>query len=162
LIYLITIRPNLAFAVISLAQSMSKPLESHWVEANGVLGYIQGTLEFVIKYTDSFDVRLTGFLDSDWAGNLNDRRSITCYAFNIGSRAISLSNKKKNNVSLSLEEAEYQVVCATMFKEVWLRRLLHDARGEKKDPTIIKCDNQISSKLANNRVFHKNSKHSDT
>jgi len=73
-----------------------------------------------------------------------------------------LSNKKKNNVSLSLEEAEYQVVCATMFKEVWLRRLLHDARGEKKDPTIIKCDNQISSKLANNRVFHKNSKHSDT
>jgi len=148
--------------VNSLAQSMSKPLESHWVEEKGILGYIQGTFDFGIKYTDSFDVILTCFPDSDWAGNLNDRWYITCYAFNIGSKAIPLSNKKKNNVSLSLEEAEYQVVCATMFKEVWLRRLLHDARGEKKDPTIIKCDNQISSKLANNRVFHKNSKHSDT
>jgi len=63
LIYLTTTRHDLAFAVSSLAQSMSKPLESHWVEAKGILGYIQGTLDFGIKYTNSFDVRLTGFSD---------------------------------------------------------------------------------------------------
>lgn len=61
LIYLTTIRPDLAYAVIALSQFMSKPLESHWVVAKGVLRYLQGTLDFGIVYTDSFDVRLTSF-----------------------------------------------------------------------------------------------------
>lgn len=50
----------------------------------------------------------------------------------------------------------------TTCEAVWLRRLLHDAREEKKVATVIKCDNQISIKLANNPVFHKNTKNIDT
>ena len=73
LIYLTTTRSDLAFAVSVLSQFMSKPLENHWVAAKGVLRYLQGTLDFGIKYTDSFDVRLTGFSDSDWVENLDDR-----------------------------------------------------------------------------------------
>jgi len=81
---------------------MSNPPESHWMAAKGVLRYIQGNLYFAIKYIDSFDVRFTGFSYSDWALNLDDRRSITGYAFNIGSGVISWSNKKQNIVSLYL------------------------------------------------------------
>lgn len=89
---------------------MSKPLENHWVAAKGVLRYLQGTLDFGIKYTNSLDVRLTGFSDSDWVGNINDQQSITSYAFNIGFGVIELSSNKKNNVSLSSAEAEYQTM----------------------------------------------------
>ena len=42
LIYLTTTRPDLAFVVSVLIQFMSKPLESHWVAAKGVLRYLQG------------------------------------------------------------------------------------------------------------------------
>lgn len=130
--------------------------------AKGVLRYLQWTINVEIKYTDSFDVKLTGYLDSDWARDMDDRRSITGYAFNIGSGVISWSSKKQNAISLSSIGAEYQVVCATTCEVIWLRRILHDAWEEQKDDMVIKCDNQSSIKLENNPVFHKNTKHIDT
>lgn len=134
-----TTRADLAFALSVLSQFMSKPLASHWVAAKGVLRYLQGTLDFGIKYIDSFDVRLTCFSDLDWAINQDDRQSITGYAFNNGSRIISWSNKKHNTASLSLAEVEYQSMWATMCEAVWLRRLLHDSREEHKDAAISKA-----------------------
>jgi len=35
--------------------------------------YLHRTLDFGIVYTDSCDVKLTGYSDSDWAGNADDR-----------------------------------------------------------------------------------------
>eukprot|EP00253_Pinus_taeda_P029530 PITA_29530 len=102
------------------------------------------------------------FLDFDWAGNVDDKRSITSYAFSIGSGVITWSNKNQNTISLSSVEAEYQAMCATICEAVWLRRLLLDAGKEQKVATMIKCDNQCSIKLANNLVFQKNKKHIDT
>ena len=68
---------------------MTQPHENHWRATRGVLRDLQRTSNFGILYFDSFDVKLTGYTDSDWAGNLDDRRSITGYAFNIGSGVIS-------------------------------------------------------------------------
>ena len=86
---------------------MSKPRESHWTTAKSVLRYLCGTVHFGILYTDVSDVTLAGFSDSDWAGNLDDRRSITSYAFNIGSGVIAWSSKKHSTVALSSCEAKY-------------------------------------------------------
>jgi hypothetical protein len=162
LIYLTTTRPDLAYSVSVLSQFMSKPLESHWVAAKSVLRYLCGTVNYGILYTDVSDVTLAGFSDSDWAGNLDDRRSITGYAFNIGSGVIAWSSKKQSTVALSSCEAEYQALCAATCEAIWLRRLLKDAGKEQKNPTSIKSDNQSTIKLAYNPVFHKNTKHIDT
>ena len=67
LIYLTTTRPDLAYPVSVLSQYMSKLLESHWNETKGVLRYLQETVDYGIIYTNSYDVRLTGFTDSDKA-----------------------------------------------------------------------------------------------
>ena len=141
---------------------MSKPLESHWNAAKCVLRYLQGTIDYGIIYIDSYDVRLTGFTEPDWAGNIDDSRSIIGYAFSIGSGVITWSNKKQNTVSLSSAEAEYQAMCAATCEAVWLWIILQDVVEEQKDATTIKCDNRSSIKLANNPVFHKNTKHIDT
>eukprot|EP00253_Pinus_taeda_P006746 PITA_06746 len=102
------------------------------------------------------------FSDSDWGGNLDDRKSITGYAFNIGSEIIAWSSKKQSTVALSSCEAEYQALCAMTCEAIWLRRLLKDAGKEQKNSTPIKSDNQSTIKLAHNPVFHKNTKHIDT
>ena len=141
---------------------MSKPLESHWVAAKSVLRYLSGTINYGILYTDTSDVTLAGFSDSDWAGNLDDRISITGYTFSIGSEVIAWSSKKQSTVALSSCEVEYQALCAATCEAIWLRRLLNDAGEEQKESTIIKTDNQSTIKLAYNPVFHKNTKHIDT
>jgi len=109
---------------------MLKTLESHWVAAKGVLRYIHRTLDFGIVYTNSCDVILTGFSDSDWDGNVDDRRSIIGYAFSIGYGVITWSSKKDNTISLSSAKAEYQAMCAVTCEAVWLRRLILDAGEE--------------------------------
>jgi len=86
---------------------MSKPLEKHWVAAKCVLRYLQGTIDFCVKHIHSSDVNLTGFSYSYWAGNLDDKRSITCYSFNVGSRLIAWSSTNQIIVSLSSAKEEY-------------------------------------------------------
>ena len=141
---------------------MSKPLEIHWNAVKGVLRYLQRIVDYGIIYTNSSDARLTRFTNSDQAGNVDDPRSIIGYAFNIGSRVITWSSKKHNTVSLSSAEAEYQAMCVATCKAVWLWRILQNVGKEQRYATTIKCDNQSSIKLANNPVFHRNTKHIDT
>lgn len=107
LIYLTTTRPDLAYAVSVLSQFMFKPLESHWNVTKNVLRYLQGTVDYGIIYTNSSNVRLAGFVDSDWTENVDDRRSIIGYAFSVRSKVITWSSKKQNTVSLSSAKAEY-------------------------------------------------------
>jgi hypothetical protein len=153
--YLTTTRPDITYFISVLSQVYGKT-------SKGVLRYLKGTIDYGIKYTDSFDVELTGYLDSDWAGNLDDQRSTTGYAFGIGSGIVSWSSKKQPTVSLSSTETEYKALCATTCEVVWLRRLLQDVGEEQRKATIIKCDNQSSIKLENNLVYHSRTKHVDT
>ena len=115
--------------------------------------YLKWTINFGIKYTDSFDVELTGYPNLDWASNLDDKRSTTGYAFSIGSKIVSWSSKKQPTVSFSSTEAEYKAWCVATCKVFWLRRILHDVGEEQKNATVIKCDNQSSIKLENNPIF---------
>eukprot|EP00253_Pinus_taeda_P030431 PITA_30431 len=102
------------------------------------------------------------YSDSDWAGNLDDCRSITGYAFSIGSGVISWSSIKQSTVALSSCEAEYQALCAATCEAIWLRRFLSDAGEGQREATSIKTNNQSTIRLAYNPVFHKNTKHIDT
>jgi hypothetical protein len=157
--YLTTTRPDISYYVSVLSQFMEKPHESHWNAAKTLLRYLKGTLDYGIKYTDASNVELTGYSDSHWAGNMDDRRSTTGYAFSIGSGVVSWSSKKKPTVSLSSTEAEYKALCVATCETIWLRRLLQDVGGERKEPTMIICDNQSSINIAKNPIFHARTKH---
>ena len=51
---------------------------------------------------------LVGFTDSDWAGDLDDRKSTAGYIFTLGSRPITWYCKKQSAISISSAEAEYR------------------------------------------------------
>ena len=138
---------------------MAKPNDSHWIAAKKVLRYLKGTMNFGLLYTNKFDVQLVGFSDSDWAGNLDDRRSTTGYAFNIGSGVVSWSSKKQPTVSLSSTKEEYKAMFGATCEAVQLRRILEDIGEKKTKPTKVYCDNQRAIKLAHNPVYHARTKH---
>ena len=53
---------------------------------------------------------LVGFIDSDWAGDPDDRKSTACYVFSLGSGPVTWACKKQQDLALSSAEAEYQAV----------------------------------------------------
>ena len=105
---------------------------------------------------------LTGYVDSDWAGSVDDRKSTSGYVFHMGSGAISWASKKQPVVSLSIVEAEYVAAIAEECQAVWLRRVLRDLCHEQEEGTTIYCDNSSAIALSKNSVFHKRTKHIDT
>ena len=75
--YLTTTRLDISYEVNILSQFMSKKNEIDWKDENKFLRYLKGTVNFGLLYTDKFDVQLAGSFYSDWAGNPNDRRSLS-------------------------------------------------------------------------------------
>jgi len=56
---------------------------------------------------DGTDVRLHGHVDSDFAGDVDSRRSIISYVFTLGSEAVSWVSRLQKIFSLFTTEAEY-------------------------------------------------------
>ena len=54
---------------------MVEPKRVLSIAAKHVLRYLAGTMDYGLDYRRSDGVSLIGFTDSDWAGNVADRRS---------------------------------------------------------------------------------------
>lgn len=152
--YLTSTRPDLMYVVSLISRFMEEPKETHWNVGKMILRYVNGTTSYGILYAASNEFKLDGFIDSDWAGNVDDRKSISGYAFNMGSSAISWASKKQPIISLSTIEVEYIVVNAATCQAIWLRRILADLHQQQVDSTIIHCDNVSSISLIKNQIFH--------
>lgn len=75
LLYLTHTRPNITFVVNMLSRFVSKPTRKHLGAAKHLLRYLAGTTTYGLIYTRTEECRLRGFIDSDWGGSIEDRRS---------------------------------------------------------------------------------------
>lgn len=64
------------------------------------------------------------FSNSDWASDVDDRRSTSGWCVLLGSTAMAWSSKKQNTVSRSNTEAEYRSLVSCVSKVLWLKTLL--------------------------------------
>jgi len=70
---------------------MGKPTELHLQAVKRALRYLKGTISFGIFYKKGGSETLVGYADSDYAGDLEDRKNTSGYVFMLGSRAVALS-----------------------------------------------------------------------
>jgi hypothetical protein len=54
---------------------MVKPRQEHWVAAKHVLIYLRGIMEYGLSYLGDGEVKMQGYSDLDWAGNVADKKS---------------------------------------------------------------------------------------
>ena len=162
-------RPDIAFAVGKLARFCENPKDKHWIAVKRVLRYVAGTRDFRLLFTGSSPLELTGFSDSDWAGDLSDRKSTSAFVFKVAGGAVSWASRKQTIVAASTCEAEYISLCATSKEALWLRRVIHDIINPVKTvkdlhpnrPTKILSDNQSAIALAANEAINRRNKHID-
>lgn len=161
LMYLITTRPDIMYAVSLISRYMSKPTEMHLSAAKRVFRYLQGTTGFGIFYQQKGNEELVGFTDSDYAGCVDDRKSTSGYAFILGEGAVAWCSRKQPIVTLSTTEAEFVAVAACAWQLVWMKRVLQKIGYNGSASPVIYYDNSSTIKLSRNPVMHGKSKHID-
>jgi len=118
--------------------------------AKRVLRYLAGTKDLGLKFTRPSDEllnRLHGFVDSDWAGCLDTRKSTTGYVLMLNGAVVSWKSKRQNVVALrssSAEAAEFMAASSlSLVQEVIaVRKLLEKLGVPQQDPTAIGEDNR--------------------
>nr|KYP54533.1 Copia protein [Cajanus cajan] len=159
LIYLTNTRPDISYAVQHLSQYVSHPTTAHQQAANRILRYIKGSPRAGVFFSSSNILQLKAFSDSDWAGCLDTRRSITDFSVYLGSSLISWKSKKQATVSRSSSEAEYRAMASVVCELQWLTFLLKDIGISFIQPAVLYCDNKSALHIAANPVFHERTKH---
>ncbi|RVW64469.1 Retrovirus-related Pol polyprotein from transposon RE2 [Vitis vinifera] len=140
LMYLTSTKPDIMHAVNLISRYMENPTKVHLLAAKRIFRYLK---------------------DSDYAGDLDDRKSTSRAVFMLNSRAITWSSKKQQIVTLSTTEAEFVAAASSSCQAIWLRRLLEVLYNQQQGPTVIYCDNLSTIKLSKNLVLHGRSKHID-
>ena len=107
LMYSTSTRPDLLYVVSLLSRYMAHPTTLHLQAAKCVLRYIKGTTTFSVFYRQGGNHQLVGYFDSDYAGDVEDRRSTLGYLILLSSRVVSWSSRKRPAVSLSTTEAKF-------------------------------------------------------
>ena len=154
-------RPDLGFAVGLISRFMSEPGREHWAAAKWVLRYLKGATGRCLTFTKNSKFSIEGFCDSDYATDLDRRRSVTGYVFQVWGNTISWKSGLQDVVALSTTEAEYMALTAAAKEALWLRRLCKEL-GFEQESVKINCDSQSAIALAKNHVHHERTKHIDT
>lgn len=86
--------------------------KDHWEAVKWILHYVNGTVKMrlVFDRNKAATYGVTGFVDSDYVGDLDRRKSIYGYIFTMCTGAISWKASLQSIATLSTTEAEYVAV----------------------------------------------------
>jgi hypothetical protein len=84
-----------------------------------------------IKFSKSSSVCASAFLDADWAGSIDDRRSTSDFAVYLGSNLVSLSARKQ------VTRSSMETMSNATAEVIWIQALLRELQ--------VKSPSQLSS-----------------
>jgi hypothetical protein len=150
-------RPNITFAVATVARFAANPGPVHWEAVKRIFRYLSGTRELWLTY-GKMKRTLEGFADAD-GSMAEDRHAISGYAFLIDGGTVSWSSKHQEIISLSTTKSEYVTAMHGGKEAVWLCSLLSQVFGPFKDTTVLFSDNQSAIALSRDHQYHACTKH---
>lgn len=152
-------RPDISFAVNNVSRFNNAHTQAHWGAVKRIMRYLKKTVDYKLMYRKS-EGNLEAFTDADWASDIDSRRSVSGYVFNLSGGAISWKSHKQPTVALSSTEAEYVALAEAVQESIWLAQLCKEL-GVKMTPVVINCDNQSAIKLAESTGYRPRTKHID-
>ena len=153
-------RPDLAYAISMVSRFMTNPGKQHWEVLKWVLRYLKRSQNVGLMYNGkaSLSTKVEGFVDSDYAGSLDTRKSLIGYVFTMYGGAVNWKANLQLVVALSTTEAEYIVVTEAIKAAIWLKWIIKELEIEQ-DLIMVFCDNQSAICLAKHQVYHERTKH---
>ncbi|CAJ2636069.1 unnamed protein product [Trifolium pratense] len=155
-------RPDLSYAISVVSRFMANPGQVHWQALKWVLRYLNGSLKGGLKYTRTDPGRdaLEGYVDADYAGNIDTRKSLSGFVFTLFGTAVTWKANQQSVVALSTTQAEYIALVEGVKEAIWLKGMIGEM-GISQGCVKIHCDSQSAIHLANHQVYHERTKHID-
>ena len=94
LLYLTTSRPDISYSVGVCTKYQANPKESHMIALKRIIKYVKTTADFGMWYNKDTNVVLAGYSDTDWAENVDNRKSTSGGCFYVGNNFVSWMSKK--------------------------------------------------------------------
>ncbi|KAL5574233.1 hypothetical protein UlMin_023830 [Ulmus minor] len=124
-------------AISLLSRFMSNPGREHWEGIKWLLRYLLSSSNVGLIFKSCKEgAILKGYVDSDFAGNKDKRRSTTSYIFTLCDCCVSWKSQLQSIVSLSTTEAEYIATTEAMKEAIWLKGLLKKLKLLKGEVTV--------------------------
>eukprot|EP00268_Persea_americana_P019114 TRINITY_DN19787_c0_g1_i2.p1 TRINITY_DN19787_c0_g1~~TRINITY_DN19787_c0_g1_i2.p1 ORF type:complete len:131 (+),score=22.65 TRINITY_DN19787_c0_g1_i2:608-1000(+) len=123
--------------------------KGHWQAVKWILRYILGTMDvgLLFQRDDSIVQHVVGYVDSDYVGDLDKRRSTTGYVFTLVRGSVSWRSTLQSTIALLTIEAKYMAVAEAIKDAIWLQGLL-DSMGIFQEHMDVHCDSQSAICLA--------------
>lgn len=155
-------KPDISHLVGIVSMYMHNPGKGHWQAVKWILRCIQKTMDvgLLFEQDDTLGQSVNGYVDSDYTGDLDKRRSITGYVFNFAGGPINWKSTLQSTVVLSTTEAEYMAITKAVKEAIWLQGLLENL-GLVQEHINVYCDSQSAIHLTKNQVYHACTKHID-
>ncbi|KAK6143244.1 hypothetical protein DH2020_023592 [Rehmannia glutinosa] len=160
--YLTCTRSDILYTVGVVSRFMETPTSTHMKVAKRILRYLKCMLDFRMFYTSSDDYTLKGFCDSEFAGDIDNRKTTSGFVFFMVDCAMSWCSKKQTIVTLSTCESEYVAATSCTCHSIWLRKLLKGLHLSQVEATEIRIDNKSAQALTRNPMFHDQRNNIDT
>ena len=99
------------------------------------------------------------YIDADWAGCIDDRRSTSGAVFYLGECLVSWLSKKQSSVSLFTAEAEYIAAASCCTQVLWMEQNLTDIQVDCDEPILIYFDHTSAISISKNLVMQSKMNH---
>lgn len=153
-------RPDISFSVNYFSRYQDKNSIEVWTSLKRLLRYLKGTIDFELIYKRQNVFSITCYVDSDWAGDLHDRKSISGYLIKLFGNCITWVTKKQNCITLSTTEAELVALCSAVQDCLWIKKILNDMKIQHNTLKIYE-DNQGCISILQNPENNRRVKHID-
>ena len=128
-------RPDITFPVSNVARFCANPTKQHWTAVKRIMRYLTK------PWSSTNCESCVGY--SDWAGDVNDRKSTSGYLIKIGGTAVSCRSNKQTCVAMSTAEAEYTALACAAQQAIWMRQLTKDLQNEPTGPKVFHEDSNF-------------------
>jgi hypothetical protein len=92
--YVVHTSPNIALVVGMVGRFLADPKENYMMEIKRIMRYLKGTEDYGLWYRNGGNLDLKKFIDFDWVGSVDDKKSTSGGTFFLGKRLVSWTSKK--------------------------------------------------------------------
>ena len=172
---MVTCRPDISFAIIKLAKFANSPAKEHYIALKNVFRYLRHTITDGITYwrekpqihpflqksktptlfhqintnLPNQHYHLTGSVDSDWASDTKERKSVSGITMFLAGGVVNYKTKIQCDIAHSSTEAEFVAACEAAKMVIYLRSILAEIGISQEEATMIYEDNTGALLMAN-------------